>query len=602
MSEGKKTLVVVEDLDRLLLRGQLDGMGLDIEVVVDNNQTGVMGSMIMGLLSNPATKEEALTVLAKRDYSGDYRADASLLLEKVAKEFNEFCVFHKFQALRDSTIGKLNYAFSQGPDSGGNPALQDEQLPAFASIKGLEQVIPNLMMEMLKELKGIKEAVIPTTVKIDMGSDKALVDFLSTPRLSMAEIIDGLKTYFTAPRTEEAEKSAFCIHDWLNFAMKNQDEIKAHVAKFGPVTYEGKPVTSKAGAIEELTNILKWESGGLNLLPSVLLFSLPAKDREEIIRLLHPKQTFVFGEELEGASPASADVIIETLLSALREEVPSDVHLCGLSALRAQERVILIDKLEQGTDKYTSKVAGGSKRTLLEGLVNALQGDIRFTSRIVIRGLGVLTPEDVTALTNLFKVGLQDTTEFVDSQSPDEHVLDKLTEIFGGDDTNSIVLHNLKGMPGEDKRYIYTSLLTAVKKYQELKRIKKEFLVNGDRAFKGDNKPANLTFTLSELGQKWVREAAGYGIAIDPLILISHLFGQMGLHGGIETGAKIFRTEPTTMTLTNVAGASIKLGNHTFERNEDGSLKILTDVNGKSNTVILNTDGGVMLHGPGYMG
>lgn len=599
MSEGKKTLVVVEDLDRVILQEQLIAMGLDIDVVVDRETAG---SIVTGLTALPTMRDEMMRIIGQREYGSDFRRDSGALADRVAKEFNDFCLHYNFKALRDSVIGKMNYELAQGPDSGGNPALQDSQREASVSIKGLEEVMPSLMLEMLKELKGIKAAVTPTTVKIDMGSDKALVDFLSTPRLSMAEIIDGLKTYFTAPRTEEPEKPAFCLQDWLDFAMKNTDQIKDHVAKFGPITHECKPVTSKAGAIEELTKILKWESGGLNLLPSVLLFSLPAKDREEIIRLLHPKQTFVFGGELEGTSPASADVIIETLLSALREEVPSDVHLCGLSALRAQEREILIDKLEQGTDKYTSKVAGGSKRTLLEGLVNALQGDIRFTSRIVIRGLGVLTPEDVTGLTNLFKVGLQDTTEFVDSQSPDEHVLDKLAEIFGGDDTNSIVLHNLKGMPGEDKRYIYTSLLTAVKKYQELKRIKKEFLVNGDRAFKGDNKPANLTFTLSELGQKWVREAAGYGIAIDPLILISHLFGQMGLHGGIETGAKIFRTEPTTMTLTNVAGASIKLGNHTFERNEDGSLKILTDVNGKSNTVILNTDGGVMLHGPGYMG
>ena len=578
MSEGKKTLVVVEDLDRLLLRGQLDGMGLDIEVVVDNNQTGVMGSMIMGLLSNPATKEEALTVLAKRDYSGDYRADASLLLEKVAKEFNEFCVFHKFQALRDSTIGKLNYAFSQGPDSGGNPALQDEQLPAFASIKGLEQVMPNLMMEMLKELKGIKEAVTPTTVKIDTA--------------------------------EEPEKSAFCIHDWLNFAMKNQDEIKDHVAKFGPVTYEGKPVTSKAGAIAELTNILKWESGGLNLLPSVLLFSLSAKDREEIIRLLHPKVSFVVGSGNESpVALGGPDAIIDVLLSSLREEIPSDVHFHGLSVLRTQEREILIDKLEGVIGKRSVKVAGQTKETFVDGLSRALTQALPPNTDIVIQGIDQLDKESTRDLFNLLNIDNDGTSTSIWKQTNTRVAIEKLVDAVGGNEVGSVTLHDLKLLDSRVKRNLHAALKTALEKYDELEARDKKLYVAGEEHLPKEVTGGNTAYTLGILTNLWTQAAHEKGIELDQMSLLDHLLKQVGtayeVTLGDEPAPRIFaRGKQGSTNLTNITGVDIVIGNHSFARNEDGSLKITTEgVNGSGvSTFVLAIDGSIKLNNPGYMG
>ena len=568
MSEGKKVLVVYEDLDRVILQEQFIAMGIDVEIVVDRDKAG---SIATGLMALPTMRDEMIRVLGQRVYGSDFRRDSGALADRVAKEFNDFCLHYNFKALRDSVIGKINYSLAQGPDSGGNPAFQDSHQEASVSIKASDEIVPTLLTEMLKELKGIKQVIAHPFAEVDLGAPP--------------------------------ETSTYGLKEWLEFIYHNPDLVKDHLKQPTLSNYECRQVTSKEMAIAELTNILKLESGGLNLLPSALLFSLPVKDREEIIRLLHPKVSFVVGSGSDRPEPAGPEAIIETLLKALREEVPSDVHFYGLSALRPQERQTLIDKLELGSDKYITIVPAGSKQTLLEGLAKALQEDRRFGSRIILNGIGIMDKEEVTALVNLFKVGLQDTTEFVDGQSSDEDVLDKLAEIFGGDDCNTIVLHNLKGISGQDKRYIYTSLLTAVKKYQELKRTKKEFLVHGPSASKGDNKPANITFTLGELGVKWAREAAGYGIAIEPMVLISHLFGQMGVHGGNDSPAKIFRSEPTEVTVTNVAGATIKMGKQTFSRNEDGSLKIVTQLpNNTVSFIVLDTNGGVMLHGPGYTG
>lgn len=204
MSEGKKTLVVVEDLDRVILQEQFLAMGLDIEVVVDREKAA---SIVTGLTALPTMHDEMTRIIGQREYGSDFRRDSGALADRVAKEFNAFCLHYNFKALRDSVIGKMNYELAQGPDSGGNPALQDSQREASVSIKGLEEVIPSLMMEVLKELKGIKEAVTSPTLKVDfgpkerMGMSSQLRELLSTPRLSMPELIDGLQTHFTT-RTE----------------------------------------------------------------------------------------------------------------------------------------------------------------------------------------------------------------------------------------------------------------------------------------------------------------------------------------------------------------------------------------------------------------
>lgn len=84
--------------------------------------------------------------------------------------------------------------------------------------------------------------------------------------------------------------------------------------------------------------------------------------------------------------------------------------------------------------------------------------------------------------------------------------------------------------------------------------------------------------------------------------LINHLLAQVGVDSD-GLAAKIFRNEPTTVTLTNVAGSTVKMGNQTLERKEDGSLKIVTQLpNNTVSFVVLNVDGGVQLHGPGYLG
>lgn len=550
MSEGKHVILVVEELDRLLLQNQFKQLGLNIEVVVDTSRSGNMGSMIMSMLANPETKEQAEAVLKQRDYTGDYRADYTLLVDKIAKEFSDFCGLHNFKALRDSTIGKLNYEFSQGPDSGGNPALQDSHREASASTKAVDEVIPSLMLEVLNELKGIKAVVTPATLKVDLGlegrmaMDPRLKEFLlKSGHIGVAGFVDGLKSYLAAVAGEE--NAIEDLETWADFVVKHPEVLKRQMQ-----TYECRPIHTKEELIKELSAALTGH-GVPQLFPMVLALNLNAKETAEMMRLLNPKVTF------NGTHPGTftPDSIFEVLLSALREEVPSDVHLCGLSVLRAQERELVIEKLERAIGKHTVKVAGGSKRSFLEGLVNALKEENTFATQITINGAGILSTEELTALTNLFKVGLQDTTEFVDSQSPNEDILEKLVETFGGDDTNSIVLHNLKGIPGETKRYIYSSLVTAVEKYRELKRIKKEFLVAGARCLAGGNKPVNLS-------------------------------------------------EPTEVTLTNVAGATIKMGNQTFSRNEDGSLKIVTRPDGGDNvsTFVLATDGSLKFEGPVYMG
>lgn len=49
MSEGKKVLVVYEDLDRVILQEQFIAMGIDVEIVVDRDKAGSIATGLMAL-------------------------------------------------------------------------------------------------------------------------------------------------------------------------------------------------------------------------------------------------------------------------------------------------------------------------------------------------------------------------------------------------------------------------------------------------------------------------------------------------------------------------------------------------------------------------
>lgn len=199
MSEGKNVLVVPDDLSRILVREQLKKLGISLDVIVNPDAAR---SMVIEMLSANDTRDEMAGIMKNSQYAGDFRSDHLLLVKNIAKEFNNFCAFHKFKALRDSTIGGLSYAFAQGPDSGGNPALQDSQREASVSTKAPDEIVPTLLTEMLKELKVIKHAVTHPVVEIDLGA--------------------------------EPETPAFGLKECLEFIYRNPDLVKDHLKEPTP--------------------------------------------------------------------------------------------------------------------------------------------------------------------------------------------------------------------------------------------------------------------------------------------------------------------------------------------------------------------------------
>lgn len=559
MSEGKKTLLVVEDLDRLLLCGQLTAMGLDIDVIVDNNSTGVMGSMITGLLSSSATREETLAVLRKRDYSGDYRADTSLLLEKIAKEFNDFCVFHKFQALRDSTIGKLNYALSQGPDSGGNPALQDSQREASVSINAFDKahdLMRKTLVEMLDELKGIKAAVTPATLvdfglKERMETSSELREFLSTPQLSMPELIEGLRAHFTSPQGAES------VVRWPS---------------------------NKAEFVDLVTKAISDTTGNREL-PSISLTQLSDKARMDIVRLLNPSfSVSLHGHYNANIEPFDTGAIFAALLKGL-DDGSGIVNFYGLNTLSDHDKGTLRHDLQRVIGKQSIKVAGHTKETFVDGLSRALTQAIPPNTEIVIQGIGYLDKESTRDLFNLLNTNLEGTSTSIWHQTNTRAVLEKLIESIGGNEVGTVTLHDLKCIDPRVKRNLHAALKTALEKYDELNARDKKVYVAGEEHLPKEVTEGNMARTLGIFTNLWAQAALEKGIELDQSSLLNHLLKQ---------GAA---------NLTNITGVDIVIGNHTLSRNKDGSLKIVTQLpNNTVSFVVLGVDGAVMLHGPGYMG
>lgn len=472
-------------------------MGIDVEIVVDRDKAG---SIATGLMALPTMRDEMIRILGQREYGSDFRRDSGALVDRVVKEFNDFCLHYNFKALRDTTVGQLNYAFAQGPASGGNPALQDSQREASVSINAFDEaqdLMRKTLVEMLHELKGIKAAVTPVTLKVDMGvkppmpMDPKLRELLSHSQLSVTGFVEGLRLYTAAVGGDKEEEVTF--GDMLTFIHKNSDALKDHLNSF--------------------------------------------------------------------------------------------------------------------EDKQSIKVAGHTKELFVDGLSRALTQVRTPNTEIVIQGIDNLDKEDTRVLFNLLNANQEGTSTSIWHQTNTRVVLEKLIESIGGNEVATVTLHDLKCIDPRVKRNLHTALKVALKKFEELEQIHKEFLVTGARCLAGGNKPANLTFTLGELGQKWVREAAGYGVTIEPMALINHLLDQVTTPSevtlGDEPAPRIFnRNERTTVQVKNGVGVNVDFGNYSFMRNEDGSLEIVTKgIGGEHvNKLVLNIDGSLKFDNPGYMG
>lgn len=575
MSEGKKVLVVVEELDRVILQEQFIAMGIDVEIVVDRDKAG---SIATGLMSLPTMRDEMMRILGQREYGSDFRRDSGALTDRVAKEFNEFCLHYNFQALRDSTIGKLNYAFSQGPDSGNNPVLQDSQREASVSINAFDEaqdLMRKTLVEMLHELKGIKAAVTP------------------------------------APHPgPEPEKSAFCLQDWLEFAMKNPVEVKEHLTKFGPVSNECRSVTSKEEAIAELVKVL---TGEQQFFPSILMFSLPFKDREEIVKLLKPAVSMSFHGHYNqnytvNLDPVDTGIFFNGLLKAL-DDGSDIINIYGLNTLRKGDRNALRLELQRALGQGRIKVAGHSKEAFVDGLSRALTQAVPPNTDILIQGIDDLSKEDTRYLINALAGEPQENAVLArGGQLTARGIIETLVEALGSSEIGTVKLHDLSAMDSGVKRSLQSALKWTLGRYDQIEKDRKELLVNGTRSI--PVKVPNVSLILQRLAIQLHDQALEDGIEVNEMSLLSYLLNEAvtkrpNNDSPHEESTRIFKEDlPTTVHVKNGVGVTVELGNQRFTRNEDGSLKIIIKTVGGDNvsTFVLATDGSLKFDNLGYMG
>lgn len=249
-------------------------MGLDIDVVVDRETAG---SIVTGLTALPTMRDEMMRIIGERPYGSDFRRDAGALADRVAKEFNDFCLHYNFKALRDSVIGKINYGLAQGPDSGGNPVLQDSQREASVTIDafGEAQALSHkLWVEMLDELRGIKAAVTPTTVKVDLGAkppmemSPELRELLCGSQRTVSDLVEGLRSYTTAIAGEKFSSSRV-VH-WPS---------------------------NKAEFVDLVTKAINATNEGNQELPAISLAQLTDNVRMDIVKLLNPSFEIRLGDD-----------------------------------------------------------------------------------------------------------------------------------------------------------------------------------------------------------------------------------------------------------------------------------------------------------------
>lgn len=534
MSEGKKVLVVVEDLDRVILQEQLIAMGLDIDVVVDRETAG---SIVTGLTALPTMRDEMMRIIGKRNYGSDFRRDAGALADRVAKEFNDFCLHYNFKALRDSVIGKINYGLAQGPDSGGNPVLQDSQREASVAIDafGEAQALSHkLWVEMLDELRGIKAAVTPTTVKVDLGAkppmemSPELRELLCGSQRTVSDLVEGLRSYTTAIAGEKFSSSRV-VH-WPS---------------------------NKAEFVDLVTKAINATNEGNQELPAISLAQLTDNVRMDIVKLLNPSfSVSLHGHYNANIEPFDTGAIFAALLKGL-DDGSGIVNFYGLNTLSDSDKNTLRHDLQRALGKHHNEMEGTS--------------------------------------TSIWR------------QTNTKTILEKLIEAVGGNEISSVTLHDLNSIDSRAKRNLHASLKVALEKYDELEARDKKLFVAGAEDLPNEVTNNNTAYTLGILTNLWAQAASEKGIQLDQMSLLDHLLKQVGgafeVRLGDDPASMVFKHDKQGATnLTNITGVSIIIGNHTFDRNKDGSLKIRTDANGKSSFAVLNTDGGVMLHGPGYMG
>ena len=582
MSNGKNALVVTNHLDRILIREQLKQLGVSLELVVSSDATS---SLVTDLLSQHGVRDEILAAMQMKGYTGDYTADYHHLVETIAKEFNSFCGLHKFKALRDSIIGKLNYEFSQGPDNGGNPAITESLQEASATIKTPDDIIPTILGEVLKELKGIKAAVTPTTVKVDLGAkppmemSPELRELLCGSQRTVSDLVEGLRSYTTAIAGEKFSSSRV-VH-WPS---------------------------NKAEFVDLVTKAINATNEGNQELPAISLAQLTDNVRMDIVKLLNPSfSVSLHGHYNANIEPFDTGAIFAALLKGL-DDGSGIVNFYGLDTLSVRDKGTLRYALQRALGKHRVKVVGGNKQLFLEGLVNALEETNTLGSYVEIEGIGLLSVEDSVDLVALLKEGLSKGGELARGGHVTGHgILETLFEALGSNEINTVKLQDLCVMDSRAKRNLHTSLKVALTKYDELQTRDKKLFVAGAEDLPNEVTNNNTAYTLGILTNLWAQAASEKGIQLDQMSLLDHLLKQVGgafeVRLGDDPASMVFKHDKQGATnLTNITGVSIIIGNHTFDRNKDGSLKIRTDANGKSSFAVLNTDGGVMLHGPGYMG
>lgn len=587
MSEGKKVLVVTDDLDRMILQDQLKALGIEVDVIVDRQAAG---AIVGGLLALPSTQDEMQQIIGRAGYAGPYQQAAGHLLDRLKEEVRRFTsIYPTSIGLRDAVMNQLREELKLDTDTASQPEIKRSQghqhpedpVSTFAAIKDFTG---NMLLQLLTELKGIREAVTPRSSPSiqELLKQADLSEALSQSQLSVTQVVEALRE---------------------------------HSAKFeGTVPMESKAPGTVSGFIELLTVALLEENPEVTH-PSLSIARLGKEERIRLLKLLNPTFTVAVGD-FSDTAPFTPTVVFETLLEGLKEDGPRDVHICGMNLLTIQDRANLRYACERAIGKNRAKVAGATHGSFLKGLLEALECDGKvFDSHVVIEGIGMLSDKDLADLTVLFKLGLEDNAEFID-HAITRDVLDHLIKTVGNGEHTAVIINGLKRLNGRSKRNLVASLKHALTKFDELEAHDKKLLASGIEEVPSGvrrNVPLkvrDVPLTLRRLADQLALTADREGLSVNAMSLLSYLLNEAvsklpvnKLEDGLAP--RIFEgNEATTFHIENGVGVHVEFGNQCFTRNEDGSLKIVSkEVDGKTvNTFVLATDGSIKATYPPYMG
>lgn len=541
MSEGNKVIVVSTSLDREVLVEQLNSLGIDVEVQVSPNR---VSEVVQGLLSLPTARERMKEALQVADhYQGDPLGDADTFIGRIRLEFEKFgACRHISSRIRDVVLKILEDYFKSDKEVEYIENLA-KVYPIGEPTKG-KDLVPDVLMEILKELKGIKDAVKGPELKISM---------------------EGVNWR----ERGEVEQALIEAQNRCTPPVANSKDIKVP--------------TTKEEFVELMTELLTGEENPA-WFPPITLVALSRADRLDLVRLLSPEVQAVFAGHYHPIQhgPFDARQIFESVIEAL-DSTRSNLGFYGLNTLPLEDKVAVRalcgralgkDPVNYSTADF-SETSGHLPSVILGQLAHEFQieGD-----QLLIKGLGRLSEYNRGELYGRLKSASVHNEMFVGGGHTEKSFIEKLLEALSNSDVNAITLHDLKRLDPVTRKNLRNAFKASLIQLADLKQARDNFIAHGQRhapADVGKEGVKDIALILGEFARGWVVAAEKRGVHVDLMRLAEHLLEDALRQGQIS--ANELRSEGIRMDGT------IKLGEHAMTLQPNGDMLIVTRAVGGGN-------------------